>query len=252
MCTHEWYLIFTKFWCCVMFSNPSSCYNITYLCITVMIKIHGQISIPLFIHFQFNDCFSNKSKDLNSKYNEKVFLYITLHLMNIKAYMSTLLMIYGTYSLSLSLRDITAFTYNVIFKAFPQYLPHVFVDSFFFSCTPKLTCFLLVETFSLFLNCRAYIITLVLTNCIRQKLFIGPLLWLGCLCFICIEIVLSLINEKFHLQRKYCTCARRVEVDIEENTWINVFHFEGRFTYSIRHSAHAADSWTNTGVKWLL
>lgn len=80
MYTHEWYLIFTKFWCCVMFSNPSSCYNITYLCITVMIKIHGQISIPLFIHFQFNDCFSNKSKDLNSKYNEKVFLYITLHL----------------------------------------------------------------------------------------------------------------------------------------------------------------------------
>lgn len=127
MCTHEWYLIFTKFWCCVMFSNPSSCYNITYLCITVMIKIHGQISIPLFIHFQFNDCFSNKSKDLNSKYNEKVFLYITLHLFLFLSWTSKLtcrlFWWYTVLILSLSLWETSLLLHIMLFL---RHFPNIF------------------------------------------------------------------------------------------------------------------------------
>lgn len=128
MYTHEWYLIFTKFWCCVMFSNPSSCYNITYLCITVMIKIHGQISIPLFIHFQFNDCFSNKSKDLNSKYNEKVFLYITLHLFffsheHQSLHVDSFVDIRYLFSLSLSLRETSLLLHIMLFL---RHFPNIF------------------------------------------------------------------------------------------------------------------------------
>lgn len=127
MYTHEWYLIFTKFWCCVMFSNPSSCYNITYLCITVMIKIHGQISIPLFIHFQFNDCFSNKSKDLNSKYNEKVFLYITLHLFLFLSWTSKLtcrlFWWYTVLILSLSLWETSLLLHIMLFL---RHFPNIF------------------------------------------------------------------------------------------------------------------------------
>lgn len=141
------------------------------------------------------------------------YLSLFLSLIDIKAYMSTTLLIY-LYSLSLSFYFSWAYSLLLYIMVYFRHFLNIYyiylVDSIslslYLSCISELAFLLFVY---LSLNYRAYIITLAfLTNCACQKLIIGPLVWLVCLLHR--NNTLSFIDKNFHFQRKCFSCARLV------------------------------------------